>query len=380
MKLKINETQAKTIIKALDLYSRLQMGQIHELGTPYSGPFTKQIEKADKEKLEDILNELKQTLFPELSQGAFYGIFSQEVPDEAKISYDMIQVIRNHLAWKNNPKGGITVDFDQPLKSSKEPLIEILEKRVEKVNLGECIVRLTGNEEQVPLPEKFDSLQDKKEIARNAEIRLEKQRNYLRGYFHSRGMYQSLKALEIAFKYHTNKRKGGQPEITHQFELVSYALPIFEKYETIFLDRLISALLLHDTLEDYDRVKVLKDLESSNFDKETLSMIFAVTKKEGFSKTEKEYQEYYNGIVKNQLAIIVKMIDRLHNIESMLECPEIFTLKKREKYIEETEKYIIPSGKQIRREKPELYQPITFLIRELKTYISFTKRINELDH
>ena len=126
--LEINEKQANTILKALDLYSRLQSGQISELSCPFSSPFKEKILESNSSIEKEIKN-IKKKLFPELSLNESYGIFSKEIPEEAKIAYDILQVVRNKIAWTKTPHGGITVDFDTPLKSSKEDFPKV---KVEK--------------------------------------------------------------------------------------------------------------------------------------------------------------------------------------------------------------------------------------------------------
>jgi (p)ppGpp synthase/HD superfamily hydrolase len=219
---------------------------------------------------------------------------------------------------------------------------------------------------------------DKCQIKIESKERVAKQKVYLTGYFHATNMAQSIKAMEVATKLHCGERKGGQPEISHQFELVSYGLPLFEKYSMEFKDSLVAALFLHDTIED---IPEQGTFALGFFPKKIRDIVLAVTKDCLFKKTEEDYINYYDKIAEAPVeAIMVKMIDRLHNLESMLECPEIFNKKKREAYVQEVEKYMIPTAKITRKDYSEYYQVITFLIKELKTYIKFIKRINELDN
>ena len=69
-------------------------------------------------------------------------------------------------------------------------------------------------------------------------------------------------------------------------------------------DDLLSACLLHDVCEDCG-VKP----EELPVNKETREAVRLLTKPEGFHKTEKEYQTYYDGISKNRIAIMVKFLD-----------------------------------------------------------------------
>jgi hypothetical protein len=64
-----------------------------------------------------------------LPRNAYHGIFSDKIPDEARVAWDLHQVIRHRLSWDDQPEGGITVNFDTPMKYGKEELA-IIEMRV----------------------------------------------------------------------------------------------------------------------------------------------------------------------------------------------------------------------------------------------------------
>jgi hypothetical protein len=114
--LELTEKQAQTIINALDLVGRLELGQIKEIVNPWTSPLS--ITPSDK--IDVLIKELKKELFPELDENAYYSIYNKEhVSDSARIGYDLIQVIRHSIAYTNNPEGGITVDFNKPRKTSE---------------------------------------------------------------------------------------------------------------------------------------------------------------------------------------------------------------------------------------------------------------------
>lgn len=126
MKLTVDETQAQIINSALDLYSRLLCGELSTLTTF----FAKHNSDLDlpHDELFSILREIKSLVFPDLSASNYcvYGIYQEEAPEQAKVAYDLFQVIRNHIAWKNKPEGGIEVDFHEPMNTSeKTPLAKI---------------------------------------------------------------------------------------------------------------------------------------------------------------------------------------------------------------------------------------------------------------
>lgn len=200
--------------------------------------------------------------------------------------------------------------------------------------------------------------------------RLRKQKDYLKKYFKLNKMPLSLKAMEMALTYHTGMRKGGEKaEVSHQFELVSYALPLYEDNEN--KDIIVSACFLHDVCEDYD---VSFETIAKEFGSVVAETVKGVTKPKEFAKTQTEYQVYYEGMIANAHILPVKACDRLHNLSTML---EVFTLKKRQDYIEEVREFMIPTAKKVRMLYPETYQKVTLLIRLLEMYCSLIETINK---
>ncbi len=121
-KLELTENQLKVISEACDILSRLYSGQIKELN------------KISHTQIpEHLLIGLKPFMFPELSTNSSYSISSSKINDNARVLYDIHQVIRYYLAWKdekNSPKNRnwekqIGVQFDDPINFSKEPLPKV---------------------------------------------------------------------------------------------------------------------------------------------------------------------------------------------------------------------------------------------------------------
>jgi hypothetical protein len=126
--LHLTERQARVIVDALDLFSRIGMGQLKEVAyvlrqnpLPSSDP--------DLEARTTLLSEIRDkldTLSRYWMKGpGFYGITSKSISDRFRIAFDIQQVIRHRLAWDRNPQGDITVDFDNPTKTSEEDLPKI---------------------------------------------------------------------------------------------------------------------------------------------------------------------------------------------------------------------------------------------------------------
>ena len=121
-RLTLNTKQALVVVQALDLHSRLIAGQVEELGRRFrmeraSDP-EMTLEQLDR--VDDAARLLKAVMFPELRGNAAHGIHSDKIPDEARVAYDLLQVLRNRLAWDENPEGGIQVWFDDPTQTSYE--------------------------------------------------------------------------------------------------------------------------------------------------------------------------------------------------------------------------------------------------------------------
>lgn len=127
--LTLTEKQATVLTRALDLFSRIGIGQFEEvinifrdehLSDPEMTP--ERIDEARKH-----IDHVKFMLTGHPANGSF-GILNPRVSDDYRIAYDIQQVIRNRLAWDRRPEGGIQVQFDPPDQTSKtHPLATIKE-------------------------------------------------------------------------------------------------------------------------------------------------------------------------------------------------------------------------------------------------------------
>jgi hypothetical protein len=116
--LTLNEKQAQILVSALDLYSRIGIGQFEEVLQVYDRDL--KLDHDQRERIRKALNVAKgEAGHP--SNGS-YGIHNPEVRGEFRTAYDIQQVVRNRLAWDRKPQGDITVDFDKPDRIGTEPL------------------------------------------------------------------------------------------------------------------------------------------------------------------------------------------------------------------------------------------------------------------
>ena len=161
----------------------------------------------------------------------------------------------------------------------------------------------------------------------------ERMYTYVKAKAQSERLEQTLKALPLMRGRHEGQFRKGMtdraPYITHPLTLACHALAM-----GIIEDDVLAALLLHDVIEDTgvrpeelpvnDRVREAVCLVSYNTyegDKEAIKPI------------------YYEQISKNELAALVKCIDRCNNLSCMADG---FSREKMASYVIQTEKYILP--------------------------------------
>ena len=130
--LHMDEETARVVSRACELYMRLRCGQFQELRYLTVMPQGKNDptfgERLDK--CSAALLEAKKAAFPELNgPGHSYGVGHFRAADTA---WNVYQVVRYVMAWHKHPEGGITVNFNKPLKYSDAPM-----PRCEVISHGE---------------------------------------------------------------------------------------------------------------------------------------------------------------------------------------------------------------------------------------------------
>lgn len=204
--------------------------------------------------------------------------------------------------------------------------------------------------------------------------RLDKQRIFFNGVFVAKGMPLALKAMELVGEYHTGKRKCGAPEATHMFEVAGYLLSLMENRVPVSeLDELVASAFIHDLVEDYGHLypfeRVCEDL---NYEVHDITKL--VTKKEGFKKNHEDRTEYFNGMTKDIRAVLIKIADRIHNLQSMV---GVFSIGGQKAYIEEVEDYFYPMIKVARKANPEYFMALIAAKGTLERQISLIKEIHK---
>ena len=181
-----------------------------------------------------------------------------------------------------------------------------------------------------------------------------------------RKLYQTAKALPFARdKHRDQKRKGEQSNVSylnHPLTMVCQALSM-----QIYDDDVLSALLLHDVVEDTDTP--LEELPVSD---EAKDLVRLMTKDSHPKDKAAAKKAYYGELSKNPKAALVKCFDRVNNLSNM---SLGFTRDKMADYVEETEKYIVPLIRVIKDNAPELSNPCWLLSYHMYSLLETYKRL-----
>lgn len=110
----LNERQIRLVSAALDFFSRIRAGQLSEVTHILRGDY-------DHVEAGLYLDKVKKIIFPDLASNEHH----KGRDEDSQIAYEMHGIIRQFLAFEREPEGGYTVDFDSPLKVSKEPLLTV---------------------------------------------------------------------------------------------------------------------------------------------------------------------------------------------------------------------------------------------------------------
>lgn len=132
-RLTINDEQAGVLMEALDMYFRVGMGQLREVGghlVPFKLPSEEY--RSRRDAVDEALRQVRALAMPELHRNSDHGIASDAIDDSNRVACDLYDVIRHHVSWERDPTGGWTVNFDKPRRLSTVPLA-----RMETVKKGD---------------------------------------------------------------------------------------------------------------------------------------------------------------------------------------------------------------------------------------------------
>lgn len=176
---------AQVVVDALDLYSRVGLGQLDEITSLARFGLLKNAKGEspsddDLEEAEAHLKQVKRTLFG-FEPGASHGIFSPKINSRFKDAWAVLKAIRHRLAWDRNPDGGIQVSYDEPMREetalgvavSSAPTEEFLEELpdgmlVTRYGSGWAVVKLHPTDRALQVVAESHSPQTAIQMAKNS--------------------------------------------------------------------------------------------------------------------------------------------------------------------------------------------------------------------
>lgn len=150
---------------------------------------------------------------------------------------------------------------------------------------------------------------------------------HLKSFAEGKDFFKTMKAVHVAMQLHQGQtRKTGEPYIEHPMKVAN-------KLKTLRLnyDDLYASALLHDVRED---CKVNDAYIRTEFNDNIANIVSLLTKDSSIPT-----DIYYENILHDPFATLVKIADRCHNVSTMAEA---FSKEKIESYIKETNDYVIP--------------------------------------
>jgi (p)ppGpp synthase/HD superfamily hydrolase len=168
-----------------------------------------------------------------------------------------------------------------------------------------------------------------------------KQVRMMRSFLKDRGYHLALAAMEFAMSYHTGTRKDGvSPEFSHQMFIALYVLSISPLLT--YPEETLAAVFLHDVCEDFP---VTYDEIESRFGKRVRAAVELLTKKKDGVRIPDDI--YYERMALDEIASVVKGVDRAHNIHSMHSAD--WSLDKQQAYLDFVFEFVLPMLKKARK-------------------------------
>ena len=177
---------------------------------------------------------------------------------------------------------------------------------------------------------------------------------------------QTMKAVEFARILHGTQWRTTDIEkvayINHPYTLACHALAM-----RLYDDDLVASCLLHDVVEDC--IADNEDLPAGDHVKKIVELV-TFDQKEGETKEEAK-KRYFQRMYGEPYAMMVKILDRCHNISCMA-----FGFRKSKiiSYINETERYIYPMFDLIKAIKPEWRDAVWLVEYQMVSQVESAKR------
>lgn len=183
-------------------------------------------------------------------------------------------------------------------------------------------------------------------------------------------MYFNVRrAIIYAEQIHSNQRRDGNPEFSHQLEMLSLAISLHNSLINPY--GVYMAIIMHDTIEDYPEYQQ----ELSRMFPDTVKYSRILSKFVDSEGDDKTYYDYFCQISECEVCSVVKIIDRIHNLSTAV---GVFSLEKLSEYCDEVEKYFVDMMRIAKNKfnQREVYEVLKFMLQtEVRTIRNFLKLI-----
>lgn len=199
------------------------------------------------------------------------------------------------------------------------------------------------------------------DAAARAQEQFKKKVQVMRAFLGGRAFHRALAAMELGLSWHTGTRRDRvTPEFSHQIEIAFYALTL--EGSLIYPEATVSAIFLHDLVEDYPDYPV--DALRRDFDPDIADPVLKLSKMRpaGGARYRVEDLAYYEEIALDPVASVGKGADRIHNLSTMV---GVFGPAKQLAYVAETEEHVLPMLKAARRRftrQAPVYENMKFVL------------------
>ncbi|MCF0114253.1 MAG: helix-turn-helix domain-containing protein [Erysipelotrichaceae bacterium] len=205
-------------------------------------------------------------------------------------------------------------------------------------------------------------LMDEEEVALTYPIRARyfKEENMytrIKGFAQAEQLNETYKALSFMKECHAGQFRKPGHFTSEKVQYINHPLLMCCQAHALGIrdDNLLASILLHDVIEDTGVSK--KELPFNDEIKEIVSLVSFIRKQDEDKNEAKRI--YYENILTNPKACVVKIIDRCNNVSNMAAA---YSKEKMMGYVVETEEYVLPLAIHLKKNYPE-YSDVVFLVR-----------------
>lgn len=179
----------------------------------------------------------------------------------------------------------------------------------------------------------------------------------MRAFALAESLTSTYRALQYMRERHAGQLRNPNRFVADRVQYINHPLMMACQAHALGIrdDALLSAILLHDVVED-----TATGIDDLPFDAEVRELVSLVSFSipEGMTKAEAKAQ-YFARIAENPKACVIKVLDRCSNVSTMAAS---YTPERMARYIDETEQHIIPLLDVLKSRYPQ-YSDLAFIVK-----------------